>query len=142
MKAILFFIIYLYQYFFYRLYKYGKFINIPFNKINNLFHINVELRVTFWSAVTLALIIMFNLSTLFHFLFGDTYELYIKTKSIMLIILIIITILNYIYFLRRKKYLKIEERFSKETIVAKILSSIFLLIILFETFYYALVKKY
>jgi hypothetical protein len=134
MKSILFLLEYIYQYLFYRLYRMGILINIPFKKINRLVPINLEFHVSLWSAAALTILVMLNLTTFFLFLFSKYLSSYSESKPIWIILFFLVFIINCIYFLKGKKYLEIENRFSNETIVGKLLSFLFLLLIIFLTF--------
>lgn len=133
MKTILFFLNYIFQYTFYRLYRFGILFNIPFKKLNKRFNYNVEFHVAHWSTAALTLLIMLNITTFITFLFSNILNLYSKTRIIWIIMFLLMHIINCLYFLKRKKYLKIAERFSNETIIGKILSTLFLFIIIFLT---------
>ena len=136
MKATTLFIKYIYEYAFYRLYRMGILFNKPTLKLCQRLHINLKLHVAFWCSLALALLLMLNITSIFFIIFGRSDEVYYLSKSPRLLILLLIALLNSIYFIRKKKYLDIERRFSNESLFARILSSLLLLLIVFTTFYF------
>jgi hypothetical protein len=127
------FLIYIYQYLYFRIYKNYMFMNKPFNKLNKGF--NVELHVAHGSALIISVLIMVNYITLRWFVLNDV-NLYIQTKPFGFILFFIIHFLNSFYFLYKKRYLNVVKRFEKETFVQKIISSLLVLVFIFLTFYF------
>ena len=122
----------IYQFTFYRIYRFGLTINSPFRRINRKY--NVERSVAIWTAMMLSIINWLNFSTLLYFIFNLKEFLY-KNKLIDFFILSILIIINCFYFIRKEKYLKIAEKFSNGSFMSKLLGSLYLMIIIFISFY-------
>ena len=114
---------YSYQYFFFRIYRH-------FIWFNKLFSPNYFKKNSYWrhwycahsSALTLTILFSVIYITIRWFVLADP-NLYSKTKPFTFVFVIIIHILNCLYFLRKKKFLDIDLKFSDETLTAKLLSS-------------------
>lgn len=127
---------FLYQYAFYRIYKFYKFLNKPFHRLPGG---DMDLFLAHSSALTLSVIITIYYISLRGYLLEDT-ELYHRSKPLTFVVFAIIHALNCYGFLGRKKYLKIIERFNSETKVRKRLSICILLLFIILTVYLYLIS--
>ena len=115
---------YLYQYAFYRIYKFSLSLNKPSRLLQGKF--NYVFYAVYYSLSILTLLIFIDLLVIDFFLV-HVNELFKNYKILDLLIFIILYASNALYFLGNKKYLEIEIRFKNETLKQKLISTVVLL---------------